>query len=111
MNTIEGVIDVVETKDSAYEMKYFIILDSSKLAQAESTISQVIGTLNIRLRNPLDSPVKLVYREYPLLKSGISAGGYIAQSAAQFADLFDNEPITTSSIRQVPMTKMSFTIE
>ena len=37
--------------------------------------------------------------------------GYIAQSAAWFADLFDNEHTNTSSIRQVPMTKMSFTID
>ena len=111
LNAIEGVIDEVETKDSEHEGKYFIIAESPKIAQAGSNISRVIGALNIRLRNPLDSPVKLVYREYLMLKSGISAGAYIAQLAAWYVDLFDNEPITTSLICQVPMTKMSFTID
>ena len=69
----------------------------------EHKISQAIGTLNVRLRNPNNTPVREAYHEYLMLKSGISAGRYIAQSAACFADLFDDAPPTSSSIRQAPI--------
>ena len=108
---IDGVMDVVETKDSQMDGKYFVIVDSSKMAPAEFAISQVLGALTDRLRNPMDEKVVMKYREYPSLKSGITAGGYIAQSAARFAGEFDNTPLTSSSIRQHPKQKMSFTID
>ena len=108
---IDGVIDIVETKDSQTEGKYFFIADSSKMTPAEFAISQVIGAHNARLRNPTEETVVTKFREYPSLKSGITAGGYIAQSAARFAGEFDNTPLTSSSIRQHPNQKMSFTID
>ena len=107
---IDGVMDIVETKDSQTDGKYFVIVDSSKMAPAEFAISQVLGALNVRLRNSMDEKVVNKFREYPSLKSGITAGGYIAQSAARFAGEFDNTPLTSSSIRQHPNQKMSFTI-
>ena len=111
MADIEGVIDIVETKDSQTDGKYFFIVESSKMETAEYGISQVIGALNAKLRNPDDSAVLTKYHKYPTLKSGITAGGYIEQSAARFADLFDDVPLTSSSIRQNPIQKMSFTID
>ena len=81
------------------------------MAQAESDIETVIMALNVRLRNHDNLLAKkLKYTEYPLLKSGISTGGYIAQFTASFADLFDSEPANVSSFCHTPMPKMSFTI-
>ena len=111
MEDIAGVIDIVETKDSQTDGKYFFIVESSKMAKAEYEISQVIRALNVRLRNPANSAVLEHYHEYPTLKLGISAGRYIEQSAARFADLFNDGPLTSSSIRQNSIQKMSFTID
>lgn len=68
------------------------------MAHAEAAIVMAIGALNVRLRNHEDVTANLKYKEYPSLKSGISANRYIAQSTAGFADLFDNAPANISSI-------------
>ena len=112
MKSIPGVIDFVATKDSEKEGKYFFLVESHKFGSTESDIATVIGTLNTRLKNPADPKEHLLkFQIYPYLKSGVSAGGFIVHSAAGFANLFNNESLTPSSIRSTQMNKMSFRID
>ena len=52
LEAIDGVFDVVKTKDSKKEWKDFIIVTKSKIINTHTVIVNIITVLGVRLRNP-----------------------------------------------------------
>lgn len=94
----DGFIDVVETNDSMKDGKYFIIVDTTKWLQAETAIDSILKATILKLRNREDIKAQMRYNVYPSLQLGFSARGYLAQSAASFANMFNERSTTTSSL-------------